>query len=140
MAPEVSDGSELEALRRQNAALLRENAELRRATARIPKLIGRIEDLERRLAEALRAQRRQAAPFSKGPPKEHPLTRGRKPGPDYGTKAHRPIPETIDEVIPVALPDSCVCGGRVRYDHPVAQFQVAIPNKPLHRRFDIQAG
>src|ERR1043165_2507044 len=111
MAPEATDGSELEALRRQNAALLRENEKLRRLTARIPKLIARIEDLERRLAEALRAQRRQAAPFSKGPPKEHPLTRGRKPGPDYGIKAHRPIPETIDEVIPVASPTPASAAG-----------------------------
>jgi len=140
MAPKDSQGSELEALRRQNAALLRENAELRRAVARIPKLIARITELEQKLAEALRAQRRQAAPFSKGPPREHPRTRGRKPGSDYGTRAFRSIPERVDEVIPVALPDSCVCGGRVRYDHTAQQFQVEIPQKPLYRRFDVEVG
>jgi transposase len=140
MATEDSDPSELEALRRQNEALRRENEELRRAVARIPKLIARIEDLERRLAEALRAQRRQAAPFSKGPPQEHPHLRGRKAGPCYGAKTFRAAPERIDEILPVPLPEHCVCGGRIRYDHTAQQFQVEIPRTPLHRRFDIEVG
>ena len=66
--------------------------------------------------------------------------RGRKPGPDYGPKAFRPIPERVDEIIPVPLPSSCVCGGRVRYDHTAPQFQVEIPRKPLYRRFDVEVG
>lgn len=140
MAPRAFAGSELDTLRLENKLLREENAQLRGVTARIPKLIARITELERKLAEALRAQRRQAAPFSKGPPKEHPRTRGRKPGPDYGKKAYRPIPERIDEVIPVALPDSCVCGGRIKHDHTVQQFQVEIPKKPIYRRFDIAVG
>src|SRR5437899_2598406 len=140
MAPEDSDRSELEALRRQNEALRRENEELRRVVARIPKLIARIQDLERKLAEALRAQRRQAAPFSKGPPQEHPHVRGRKAGPCYGAKTFRAAPERIDEILPVPLPEHCVCGGGIRYDHTVTQFQVEIPRKPLHRRFDIEVG
>ncbi|HEY7310859.1 MAG TPA: hypothetical protein VH643_15960 [Gemmataceae bacterium] len=38
------------------------------------------------------------APFAKGPPKPNPKKLGRKPGKDYGTKAHRqhPAPEQID--------------------------------------------
>lgn len=140
MAPRAFAGSELDRLRLENKLLREENAQLRKVTARIPKLIARIDDLERKLAEALRAQRRQAAPFSKGPPKEHPRTRGRKPGSEYGKIACRPIPERIDEIIPVALPTSCVCGGRIKHDHTVQQFQVEIPKKPIHRRFDIEVG
>ena len=140
MAPEDSDKTELEALRRQNAALLRENEQLRRLTARIPKLIARVEELEKKLAEALRAQRRQAAPFSKGPPREHPRVRGRKPGPCYGAKTFRAAPERIDEILPVPLPEHCVCGGRIRFDHTAQQFQVEIPRTPIHRRFDIDVG
>lgn len=140
MAPEDSQGSELEALRLENKLLREENAQLRRAVDRIPKLIARIEELEKKLAEALRAQRRQAAPFSKGPPKEHPERRGRKPGPDYGTSAYRAIPERVDQIVPVALPVSCVCGGRIRYHHTAQQFQVEIPKKPITRRFDIEVG
>jgi transposase len=140
MAPRAFAESELDRLRLENKLLREENAQLRALTDRIPKLIARIDELEKKLAEALRAQRRQAAPFSKGPPKEHPEPRGRKPGPDYGTKAYRPIPDRTDEIIPVALPDSCVCGGRIRYDHTAQQFQVEIPKKPIHRRFDIEVG
>jgi len=140
MASEKPDPSEIEALRRQNAALLRENAQLRRLTARIPKLIARVEELEKKLAEALRAQRRQAAPFSKGPPQEHPRVRGRKAGPCYGAKTFRTAPERIDEILPVPLPEHCVCGGRIRYDHTAQQFQVEIPRTPIHRRFDIDVG
>lgn len=132
--------SELDTLRNENKLLRQENAQLRHAVDRIPKLIARITDLEKKLAEALRAQRRQAAPFSKGPPKEHPRKRGRKPGPAYGTSACRAIPEQVDEILPVSLPDSCVCGGRVRYDHTAQQFQVEIPRKPIRRRFDIEVG
>lgn len=132
--------SELDTLRHENKLLRQENAQLRRMTARIPKLIARITELEKKLAQALRAQRRQAAPFSKGPPKEHPRRRGRKPGPGYGTSARRAIPEQVDEILPAPLPDACVCGGRVRYDHTAQQFQVEIPRRPLYRRFDIEVG
>ena len=80
---------EIERLRAENARLRGQSA----------KLEGRVAELERQLAEALRkleeaqrAQKRQAAPFSKGPPKPDPKPRGRKPGSDYGIQAHRPPP------------------------------------------------
>src|SRR5258707_14097386 len=95
MAPRAFAGSELTRLRFENKLLREENAQLRRATARIPKLLARITALEKKLAEALRAQRRQAAPFSKGPPKEHPRRRGRQPGPAYGPSTRRPVPEQV---------------------------------------------
>src|SRR4051794_74446 len=51
------------------------------------------------------AQLRKAAPFAKGAPKPEPKKRGRKPGKDYGTKAHRQAPEQIDETYEAPLPD-----------------------------------
>ncbi|MEK7817179.1 MAG: IS66 family transposase [Actinomycetota bacterium] len=98
----------------------------------------RVQELERKLEEALRSQKRQAAPFSKGPPKEHPLKSGRKPGAEYGRHARRPAPRKIDEIIPVPAPPRCGCGGRTEPVEVVAQYQTEIPRKPIHRRFDIQ--
>ena len=46
------------------------------------------ERLRRQLDAALRAGKRQAGPFAKGEPKTNP----RKPGKDYGPKAHRQLP------------------------------------------------
>ena len=54
------------------------------------------ERLRRQLGEATRAGKRQAAPFAKGTPKPEPKRPGRKPGLDYGPKAHRHPPTHID--------------------------------------------
>ena len=64
------------------------------------------ERLHRQLAEATRAGKRQATPFAKGPPTGQPKKPGRKPGKDYGPKAHRqpPCPDQIDEVYEARLP------------------------------------
>lgn len=65
-----------------------------------------------------RAGKRQVAPFARGSPKPNPKKPGRKPGKDYGTKAHRPLPEQIDEVHEVPLPDACPdCGGPIEQTH-----------------------
>jgi len=121
--------------------------ELDELRGKVPKLEGRIAELERQLQEALRkldeairAKKRQAAPFSKGEPKLDPKPRGRKSGPNYGVKAHRPVPDQLDEVIPVPLPEHCPCGGHTVLDQTVAQFQEEIPQKPIFRRFDIGVG
>lgn len=111
-----------------------------RLKARIAELERTIARLERRVDELERAGKRQAAPFSKGEPKEDPKPRGRKPGEDYGVKACRQPPEKVDEVIPVSLPPRCDCGGDVVYDETVQQFQTEIPKRPIHRRFDICVG
>jgi transposase len=121
---------ELEALRRENAELRHEVAELQRQLAEALK----------KLDEAVRAQKRQAAPFSKGLPKKDPKPRGRKPGEDYGSPAHREPPPHVDETLAVPMPARCDCGGPVRYEDTVAQFQTEIPKKPIHRRFDIEVG
>jgi transposase len=101
------------------------------------------ERLRRQLDAALRAGKRQAAPFAKGQPSANPKQPGRKPGKDYGTKAHRqpPTPEQIDEVHESPLPEHCPdCGGPLDETYIAQQFQVEIPRKPIHRQFNIHVG
>src|SRR3954451_7684328 len=71
------------------------------------------ERLRRQLDEATRARKRQAAPFAKGLPTGQPKKPGRKPGKDYGTKAHRqpPAPDQIDEVHESPCPRSAPTAG-----------------------------
>lgn len=99
--------------------------------------------LRGQLDEALRAGKRQAAPFAKGQPSAQPKKPGRKPGKDYGPKAHRqpPRPEQIDEVHEAPLPDVCPdCGSPLDETHIAQQFQVEIPRKPIHRQFNVHVG
>ena len=63
--------------------------------------------LRSQLEAARRAGKRQAAPFSKGDPKQDPARSGRKGGEQYGTKAYRRVPDRVDEEIRVGLPDAC---------------------------------
>ena len=109
---------------------------------RVADLEAQVRQLTAQLQEVLRASKRQAAPFSKGPPKDPPATPGRKAGPDYGTKAHREIPSRKpDEIIDVPLPDCCPdCGGQTIEDRQAEQFQMEIPRQPILRRFDIHIG
>jgi len=113
-----------------------------RLERRIAELERRVVQLKQLLEKATRAQKRQAAPFSKQTPKQDPQKPGRKPGDHYGPKAHRPLPEQKpDEIIDVPLPDQCPdCGGQAEEDHVDQQFQVEIPRRPLVRRFDIHVG
>jgi transposase len=84
-------------------------ADLRRRTSQLD---ARVKRLTRLLDKAQRDGKRQAAPFAKGPPKPEPKRPGRKPGPDYGPKAHRQPPAHIDEVHEAPLPEVCPdCGG-----------------------------
>lgn len=113
-----------------------------RLTREVEDLKAQVRQLTAQLQEALRAGKRQAAPFSKGPPKDDPKPPGRKAGPNYGTKAHRPIPPgPPDEVIDVPLPDTCPnCGGSTTEDFTAEQYQTEIPRKPVIRRFDLHIG
>jgi transposase len=101
-----------------------------------------VRQLTAKLQEFMRANKRQAAPFSKGPPRESPATPGRRAGENYGKKAHRPIPQRKpDEVIDVPLPDQCPhCGGPTEEDKRDHQFQAEIPRIPIVRRFDLHIG
>jgi transposase len=108
---------------------------------RVAELESQVERLSRLLEEQQRAGKRQAAPFAKRPPKPGPKTPGRKPGPDYGTKAHRPPPEQIDEVHEAPLPGACPgCGGPVEETLVEQQYQVEIPRRPTRRRFNVHVG
>lgn len=126
-------------LRQENQRLRDENRQLR---MRVDALETQVLKLTQLLEQTQRAGKRQAAPFSKGPPKENPKTPGRKAGKDYGTKAHRPLPEhEPDETLDVPLPQQCPhCQGPIQEDHIDRQFQVEIPRKPIVRRFDIHIG
>src|SRR3989475_8980760 len=91
----------------QNARLVAENADLRAELCRLREMV----------EELSRASRRQAAPFSKNNRTAHPPRPGRRAGPSYGTKAHRPIPERIDEDVVVPFPRFCPdCGAELVYD------------------------
>jgi transposase len=110
---------------------------------RVAELEARVAALTQQLQEAQRAGKRQAAPFSKGPPKPNPQKPGRKPGPGYGKKGHRqpPAPEQIDETLEAPLPQACPqCGGTLQETGVQAQFQVEIPRKPIHRQFNVHIG
>jgi transposase len=122
---------ELERAREQVERLHRENKRLQQENER----------LRKQLEEALRAAKRQAAPFSRGKPKANPKRPGRKPGSRYGRHRCRPIPSRVDEQIPVPLPKCCPeCGGRVEFERRQAQYQEEIVRQTVVRCFDIEIG
>jgi transposase len=116
--------------------------QIARQQSRIEQLEGEVRQLSAQLQEVLRVSKRQAAPFSKGPPKDPPATPGRKAGRDYGPKAYREVPRRKpDEIIDVPLPDCCPdCGGPTAEDRQAQQFQTEIPRRPILRRFDLHIG
>ncbi len=120
--------------------LWEENRQLRRRVADVE---AQLQDLTRRLDEALRAGKRQAAPFRKGPPKPNPKTPGRKSGAAHGRHGHRPVPpaDQVQETHVAALPAACPdCGGAVAETGVVAQYQTEIPRQPIVRQFQVHVG
>src|SRR5271156_6213566 len=119
----------------------RENDELKKRVAELNK---RVAELEKRLDDKERVSKRQAAPFSKGPPKAQPKKPGRKAGDMHGRHGHRPEPpaETIDETLEAPLPEVCPdCGGDIQEDDDVdEQFQTDIPTTPIRRKIRIHKG
>lgn len=110
---------------------------------RVAELEALVADLTRRLEEALRAGKRQAAPFRKGPPKDEPKTPGRKAGEAHGQHGHRPPPppEQVSECHEAPLPDACPhCHGRLVESETAEQFQTEIPRRPIIRKFRIHIG
>jgi transposase len=93
------------------------------------------------LEGALRASKRQAAPFSKGA-KEKPRRPGRRPGREYGPRARRPIPLHVDETIEVPFPPCCpCCSGKVEEEKVADQYQTDIPKVTPHvTHFRIHCG
>lgn len=102
-----------------------------------------IQQLQQRLEAAERASKRQAAPFSKGPPKARPKKSGRKSGDQHGQHGHRPPPpeDKVDEEFEGPLPTACPhCGGAVDETHVDTQYQTEIPREPIIRKFNIHCG
>jgi transposase len=132
MSPEESRQAEI------IEKLTRENESLRK---RLEKAEKENERLRKLLEEALRSLKRQAAPFSKGKPKSNPKRPGRKRGSDYGQRAFRAVPDSVDEKIAVPLPKKCPdCGGHVVHDSTQPQFQEDIVRQTIVRRFDVEIG
>ena len=95
------------------------------------------EKLKRQLEEARRANKRQAAPFSRGTRKANPQTPGRKSGAAYGQRHSKAIPLKVDEVIAVPPPAQCECGGSLEVERIESQYQQEIVRQTFWRRFDI---
>jgi transposase len=110
-------------------------AENRALRAQLASVLKRLDELER-------AGKRQAAPFSKGPPKADPKPPGRKPGEDYGRQYSGVRPERIDETYDVPHVASCPdCGGDVAEECVAEQFQRDVPViRPIHRHFRLHVG
>lgn len=118
---------ELEQVRQERAQLERDRERLREEN----------EQLKRQLEDAQRTSKRQAAPFSRRTRTPHPRRPGRKPGAAYGTRHRKPIPNRVDEVIPVPAPARCVCGGALEVEKIESQYQHEIVRKTVWKRFDV---
>lgn len=107
--------SKLEALVAQQAAVITQQA------AVITQQAAEIDRLKRQ-------GKRQAAPFSKGPPKAKPKKPGRKKGKDYGTQAKRSVPDQVDRTVEVGCPLYCHhCAAAVVLGGKASQFQIDLP-------------
>src|ERR1700689_1311175 len=119
--------------------------------ARIAQLEGQLASALQRIAELediinklQRGNKRQASPFSKGPPKLNPKPPGRKAGDGYGTPpVFRAMPESspADQVIDVPPPPVCPgCGDASEpgVESTDEQVQRDIEIRTVVRRFKIQ--
>lgn len=127
------------------AGLLAENDRLRDEIGRLrgerDRLKARVKELEGRVEELRRASKRQAAPFSRGERKQKPGRPGRRPGVEYGQKAHRRPPAQVDEELEAPLGDRCECGGEIRHESTVFQYQEELPEpRPHRRRYAVHIG
>ena len=120
----------------------RERTQLERVERERDRLRRENDRLKHELDLARRAAKRQAAPFSKGPPTPTPWRAGRRVGRRHGRHAHRPVPPAIDETYPAPLPAACPhCGGAVDKKRVASQYQEDVPVvQPVVRRFDVAVG
>ncbi len=138
--------------RRDPAELEKENQQLHQQLDQAQRRIERleqdkqdlrqnIEHLKKELEAAQRKTKRPAAPFSRGKPKAHPKTPGRKPGARYGRHHRHPRPTHIDEHIDVDLPRECPdCGGPVDLERVESQYQEEIVRRTVTREFRVAIG
>jgi transposase len=129
--------SDLEELSRDDLVAI-----ILRQARQIEELSARVRQLESLLEEARRAGNRQAAPFSKGPPKANPKPPGRKPGDAHGPSHFRPAPATVEEDLDAPLPPGCPdCGDAVEDEGVEEQWLTDIvPARPVRRRFRVHVG
>jgi transposase len=129
----------IEELRRENDRL---REDMRRSEVERNRLRRENERLKEELEMARRRTNRQAAPFSRGLPKEHPERPGRKAGAAYGPKAHRRPPPRVDVTHEAPLPAQCPdCGGAVRRRRVVSQYQEDLPvQRPVVHEFRVAVG
>lgn len=130
---DIDLATENERLRGENAALRQRITELEEVVAQMK---AELEGLKGQLEEAERAGKRQAAPFSKGPPKANPKRPGRKAG---HAPAHRPRPERVDRRLEAELPPVCPdCGGELAKHRVEEQFVIDIPPvEPIVTQFNV---
>lgn len=106
--------AERDALRAERDALRAERDDLavrlRRAEMENRRQRGKTDRLKAALEEALRAAKRQAAPFRRRRRKGRPGRPGRKPG---HAPANRPVPDHVDEDLFAPLQSCPCCGGDV---------------------------
>jgi transposase len=126
-------------------SLRNENAELRVRIEQLERALAASEERNRKLLDHVeslqRGTKRQAAPFSKGPPKPYPKTPGRKPGDAYGRQVNRSAPPCIDEVYDAPLPERCpICESSVDLESVELQYQTEIPRRPICRQFNVHVG
>lgn len=109
-----------------------------RLELRVAELEAEVERLKKLLEEALRAGKRQAAPFRKQAPTE-PLGKAKR---RERKKPGRKSGEEPDEVHRAALPACCPhCDSkRLEATQVVTQTQVELPQRPIVRRFEIEVG
>jgi len=133
---------EIEQLQRAHEQLRRQKeAEIGRLQREREKLQQEIERLKQELEQARRASKRQAAPFSKGEPKDEPKRPGRKAGSDYGRHGCRPIPSQVNETIIVPLPKACPdCGGACAQLEWADQYQTEIVRQTRVTCFRVEVG
>jgi transposase len=100
----------------------------------------RITELERLLSDSRRSGKRQAAPFSKGAPKEEPARPGRKRGEAHGRHGHRMAPTgPVDRELEATLPSCCPdCGGELELERVAERTEVDLPEMaPVTTRFRV---
>jgi transposase len=126
-------------LRRENERL---REDLLRSEIERNRLRRENERLKEELEMARRRANRQAAPFSRGLPKEHPKRPGRKPGRAYGRHGLRRPPAQIDVTHDAPLPAHCPdCGGAVVRRRVVSQYQEDLPvQRPVVHEFRVAVG
>jgi len=132
--------AELAKFRQEFSQLRQENEQLRQDNQRLQR---ELDQARADLDGAKRQSKRQAAPFSKGPPKDQPKKPGRKRGAAHGRHGHRlvPAPEQVDETYEAPLPEACPHGGAAVTETDVAaQYQTEIPRRPLIRQFNVHIG